>query len=94
MRAFFLAAALITTLSVAPVNAGDQNANPMGTTSSDPEQAVKCRKVAITGSLVRKAKICRTLAEWNEMRANGNRTLRSVTDGGTTCAGGFCGNGN
>lgn len=92
MCAFFLAVALSTALSIAPVNASDEK--PVKTASADPEQAIKCRKISVTGSLVRKAKICRTVAEWKEIQANGNRTLRSVTDGGTTCAGGFCGNGN
>lgn len=64
------------------------------TTASDPDQAIKCRKVEVTGSLLKKGKVCRTIAEWKKIQANGNRTARAIAESGNVCAGGSCGNGN
>ena len=62
--------------------------------ASDPDQAIKCRKVEVTGSLLKKGKVCRTIAEWKKIQANGNRTARAIAESGNVCAGGSCGNGN
>ena len=94
MRVFILALALTTSLSAAPVLAGNEQAKPVKTASTDPDQAIKCRKVEVTGSLVKKGKVCKTVAEWKEIQANGNRTARAIVESGAVCAGGSCGNGN
>ena len=93
MRVFILAVALTTSLSAAPVLAGNEQAKPVKTASTDPDQAIKCRKVEVTGSLVKKGKVCKTVAEWKEIQANGNRTARAIVESGAVCAGGSCGNG-
>ena len=93
MRVFILAVALATSLSAAPVLAVNEQAKPVKTASTDPDQAIKCRKVEVTGSLVKKGKVCKTVAEWKEMQANGNRTARAIVESGAVCAGGSCGNG-
>jgi hypothetical protein len=67
---------------------------PAKTAASDPDQAIKCRKVEVTGSLVKKGKVCRTIAEWKEIQANGNRTARLIAESGNICSGGDCGRGN
>ena len=94
MRVFVLAIALTTSLSAAPVLAGNETAQPVKTAAADPDQAIKCRKVEVTGSLVKKGKVCKTIAEWKEIQANGNRTARAIIESGAVCAGGSCGNGN
>ena len=94
MRVFILAVALTTSLSAAPVLAGNEQAKPVKTASTDPDQAIKCRKVEVTGSLVKKGKVCKTVAEWKEIQANGNRTARAIVESGAVCAGGSCGGGN
>lgn len=94
MRVFIVAIALTTSLSAAPVIAGNENAKPVKTASADPDQAIKCRKVEVTGSLVKKGKVCKTIAEWKEIQANGNRTARAIIESGAICSGGTCGNGN
>lgn len=63
-------------------------------TAKDPDQTIKCRKVEVTGSLLKKGRVCRTIAEWKKIQANGNRTARAIADSGGICAGGDCGNGN
>ena len=94
MRVFILALALTTSLSAAPVLAGNEQAKPVKTPSTDPDQVIKCRKVEVTGSLVKKGKVCKTIAEWKEIQANGNRTARAIVESGAVCAGGSCGSGN
>ncbi|MFN3451726.1 MAG: hypothetical protein ACK4ZE_06165 [Sphingorhabdus sp.] len=93
MRELILAIALTTSLSAAPVLAANENAKPVTTTATDPDQAIKCRKVEVTGSLVKKGKVCKTIAEWKEIQANGNRTARAIIESGGVCSGGSCGNG-
>ena len=94
MRVFIVALALTTSLSAAPVLAGNEQAKPVKTASTDPDHVIKCRKVEVTGSLVKKGKVCKTIAEWKEIQANGNRTARAIVESGAVCAGGSCGNGN
>jgi hypothetical protein len=89
--------ALVSALSLVLVNVAMTPAmsnEPAQTTASDPDQAVKCRKVAVTGSLLKKGKVCRTIAEWKKIQANGNRTARAIAESGNICSGGECGRGN
>jgi hypothetical protein len=91
MRHISLAIALTASLSVVPAFANEGTNKPA---ASDPDQAIKCRKVEVTGSLVKKGKVCKTIAEWKQIQANGNRTARAIAESGNVCAGGSCGNGN
>jgi hypothetical protein len=91
MRHIFLAIALTASLSVSPAFADQGTAKPA---AADPDQAIKCRKVEVTGSLVKKGRVCKTIAEWKQIQANGNRTARAIAESGNICAGGSCGNGN
>jgi hypothetical protein len=94
MRHIIIATVLTAALSITPASAGDEVAKPATTTAADPDQAIKCRKVEVTGSLVRKGKVCKTIAEWKQIQSNGNRTARAIVESGNVCAGGSCGNGN
>ena len=91
MRHIIFAGALAALLSTAPAFANEGNAKPAAV---DPDQAIKCRKVEVTGSLLKKGKVCRTIAEWKRIQENGNRTARAIVESGNVCAGGSCGNGN
>lgn len=91
MRHIILATLLTASLSVTPAFA---NESASTTAASDPDQAIKCRKVEVTGSLLKKGKVCRTIAEWKKIQANGNRTARAIVESGNVCAGGSCGSGN
>lgn len=91
MRQVLMALVLTSLAFVAPAFAKDSNAK---TAASDPDQVIKCRKVEVTGSLVKKGKVCKTIAEWKQIQANGNRTARAIAESGNVCAGGSCGNGN
>jgi hypothetical protein len=68
-RALLLPAALLgVALLPAPALAGvTQSFDPEAAeTKIDPKspEAVRCRKIAVTGSLVKKDRICKTNAEW------------------------------
>lgn len=89
--ALFIAATIgFSSNPVVPVAAKE----PAPIAAADPDQAIKCRKVEVTGSLVKKGKVCKTIAEWKEIQANGNRTARLIAESGNICSGGECGNGN
>jgi hypothetical protein len=62
--------------------------------TDDPDQRVRCRNIQATGSLVRRDRVCRTVAEWRRIAQSGNDRARDVVGTGTVCAGGQCGNGN
>lgn len=51
---------------------------------SDPDQAMRCRTVRVTGSLVKKGKVCKTLAQWRQMTESGNELARRLVEDGTS----------
>jgi hypothetical protein len=91
MRQIIFTLVLTASLSATPALAYDATAQPA---ASDPDQAIKCRKVEVTGSLVKKGRVCKTIAEWKKIQADGNRTARMIGESGGICAGGDCGRGN
>ncbi len=90
----FFSVAIGLVLATGSMNAAVADAGSAKPVASDPDQAVKCRRVEVTGSLVKKGKVCKTVAEWKRIVDNGNRTARAIQDSGKICAGGECGNGN
>ena len=63
---------------------------PNGTAAADPNQVVKCRKFEVTGSLVRKTRVCKTAAEWRRLEDRGNDNARAIVESGNVCSGGAC----
>lgn len=55
----------------------------------DPDQQIKCKKFAAVGSIIRKVKVCKTLAEWRRSQQAGNDAARSIV-GENVCSGGEC----
>jgi hypothetical protein len=53
-------------------------------TASDADQAIRCRTVRVTGSLVKKGKVCKTLAQWRQMTESGNELARRLVEDGTS----------
>lgn len=51
---------------------------------ADADQTVRCRTVRVTGSLVKKGKVCKTLAEWRQMADSGNDLARRLVEDGTS----------
>ena len=49
----------------------------------DPTDAnyIKCRKSEVMGSLVKKQRVCRTIAQWKEASALGNEGTRDMVEG-------------
>lgn len=52
------------------------------------DNKIRCRKLPVTGSLVKKTKVCRTVAEWRSISEKGNRNARDIIESGNACAGG------
>lgn len=65
---------LVCTLSVlvAPMPLLAQKEGRTAVRTTDPN-AVRCRKIGVTGSLVRTEKICKTNAEWRAIAEGHNR---------------------
>jgi uncharacterized lipoprotein YmbA len=47
-----------------------------------------CRRVEVTGSLVKRGRVCRTADEWNRIAENGNYNARKMVDDSTARQGG------
>ena len=73
-------------LAQAPVQAtpADKASNASSDKASDPDQAIRCRTVRVTGSLVKKGKVCKTLAQWRQMTDSGNELARRLVEDGTS----------
>lgn len=56
-----------------------QVAAATGGVSPPPAERV-CRKIEITGSLVRKERVCKTKAEWRQVEEWGNRRARAIIE--------------
>jgi hypothetical protein len=83
--------------SATPVTVATNTAPPPARNvrpTDDPDQRVRCRSIQATGSLVRRERVCRTVAEWRRISQSGNDRARDVVGTGTVCSGGQCGNGN
>lgn len=64
------------------------------TAAEDPDQRVRCRRIAITGSNMRGPRVCKTVGEWARLSARGNDNARAIADSGHICAGGELCRGN
>lgn len=51
---------------------------------SDPDNRVRCRRVEVTGSLVKRGRVCRTVREWRTISENGNYNARKMIEDGTS----------
>lgn len=89
MRHLLIAIALTASLSATPSFADEGTAKQ---SASDPDQKIKCRKVEVSGSLIKKGRVCKTVAEWKVIQNNGNRTARAIVESGQICAGQCGGN--
>jgi hypothetical protein len=45
---------------------------------------MRCRAVRVTGSLVKKGKVCKTLAQWRQITESGNENARRLVEDGTS----------
>ena len=78
-------------VSVGIVGSAQAEANEPAKTATQKsaDEQIRCRKVEVTGSLVKKGKVCRTIAEWRKIQQNGNDTARTML-GEQICTGGEC----
>ena len=79
MRHWILVSALLVSPLTTPAFADNGTTAPAAT---DPDQKIKCRRVEVTGSLLKKGKVCRTVAEWKVIMENGNRVARAIVQEG------------
>jgi len=41
---------------------------------------IRCRAIEVTGSLAKKGRVCRTVAEWRQLQDDGNEHARAIVD--------------
>jgi len=54
------------------------------TVGPDHRYRIRCRTVAVTGSLVKRGQVCRTTTEWKRLDEMGNEAARMVVEEGRT----------
>lgn len=84
MRHIILAIAFGSFVSVAPASAKNEGTMVPESQTADPDQKIKCRRVDVTGSLVKKGRVCKTIAEWRSIIGNSNELARKMVEDGTT----------
>jgi hypothetical protein len=81
---YWLAAAMALSVSLFPAHAIDET---LGQESDELDpyapEAVRCERRAVTGSRVRRVRICMTNAEWADLRDSGNRDAGNLVDSGS-----------
>ena len=82
------ASAPITAPAPAPISQDSKLANASDKTASDADQTIRCRTIKVTGSLVKKGRVCKTLAEWRRIIEAGNENARRLAEDGTSRPGG------
>lgn len=65
------APSLMTSKEIATFNQGLANSHPY---------FIKCRRLEETGSLVKKARVCRTNEQWKLSSSNGNQNARDTVE--------------
>ncbi len=94
MRIFALlivaaAAAAVPALALTQDNsAAPAPATQAKTAESDPDSRIRCRSVEVTGSLVKRGRVCRTIREWRQIAENGNYSARKMIEDSTSRQGG------
>jgi hypothetical protein len=72
-----LTLAVLLALASPPALAGQTDPAPAAKLDPRHPDAMRCRKFAVIGSLVKKERICKTNAEWAKLAENGNREADS-----------------
>lgn len=87
--AALLLAAAVSTAPVAVV-AQQVSTAPAASQPDDDDQRIRCRRIPVTGSLVRVERVCKTVAEWRRLSERGNDVVRQQHENGLICTGGEC----
>jgi hypothetical protein len=88
MRHIIYAVVAVGAFSAMPAFANNETAKATTADAADPNQAIRCRRVDVTGSLVKKGKVCKTVAQWRAIMENNNTLARKMVEDGTTRSGG------
>ncbi len=50
----------------------------------NPDDQVRCRRMAVTGSIARFERVCKTVGEWRRLAQNGNDAARATMEYSTS----------
>ena len=85
------------TLSTAPTTVAEPDAASMNmaqikafnkTVAEDHPHRITCRTIKLTGSLVKRGRACRTVAQWQSLDGDGNDQARAIVEHSATRMGG------
>lgn len=50
----------------------------------NPDDQIRCRRMAVTGSIARFERVCKTVGEWRRLAQNGNDAARATIEYSTS----------
>lgn len=83
MRLLILSVAMAGGLASMPATANN-SPDESAATTAEADDKIKCRKVEVTGSLVKRGRVCKTVAQWKAIFNNGNENARAMVIDGTS----------
>lgn len=92
MKKFIIAATITCSFATLPALAIAASENNDGGVEAEDDaaqddpyapDAIRCERVAITGSRARRTRVCMTNAEWADQRSAGNRNASELLDNAT-----------
>lgn len=92
-KLIFIMAALALPMTAhaqtAPAQSAPAAAKPASAEKADAQkERMICRRVEVTGSLVKRGKVCKSSSEWARIIERGNDNARRTIESGMACAGG------
>ncbi len=78
------APALAQTTPATPPPATDSATPAAPATAPNPDDQIRCRRMAVTGSLARFERVCKTVGEWRRLAQNGNDAARATIEYSTS----------
>ena len=85
MKTIVALGGLLAVVAAAPAAAVEDEDNTQTAGEDDPyaPDAVRCERVPVTGSRIRRVRVCMTNAEWAAQRDAGNRNATDILDNAT-----------
>lgn len=84
VAAFVAVPALAWTQAETPATSAPPVATEATAGDNDPDNRIRCRRVEVTGSLVKRGRVCRTVREWRTISENGNYNARKMIEESTS----------
>lgn len=67
-----------------PVTPPPATTSAVPASAPNPDDQIRCRRMAVTGSIARFERVCKTVGEWRRLAQNGNDAARATIEYSTS----------